>query len=335
MDAEARRWLEDSLLQDGRPRLATAKAIELVKSQPPAFQIAILMACVERLPILREGWSERDVFRMGEQLYAVAAKLYDPKLPFQEADLCRLLRNSRHDCGHGCDVQAPLDLAMSYLADHDASHELLSAVAAYCDGLKGIGSIQAQTVKRKASILLLLDRSGTLGRRSKGAWSRCFTSDLEAMRADERRAWQALLLSFKLNERVELPNTFRKLAQKFISGLGEEQMLSRMEHWWPASGSVCKLDTGGSHLLKHLVWLLETVNGESAFKPRCHQLVCRLSDVEWKPKQPAAKVVCAAANYLVTLPRSIAWEPLQRLRTMAPSRDDWIRELVEEYDKNT
>ena len=48
-----------------------------------------------------------------------------------------------------------------------------------------------------------------------------------------------------------------------------------------------------------------------------------------------SKVVCGAANYLVKLPRSIAWEPLQRLRTMAPSRDHWIRQLVEEYDKNS
>lgn len=334
MNTEARRWLEDSLFRDGRPRLATAKAIELVKSQSPAFQVAILLDCVQRLPMLRQAWSDREVFRMGEQLYAVASKLYDPRLPFQEADLCNLLRNSQHECGHGCDVQAPLDLAMSYLADHDASHELLSAVAAYSDRLKGIGSIQAQTIKRKVSILLLLDCSGTLGTRTKNAWSRCFTNDVEVMQADERRSWKSLVLSFKLNERVELPNTFRKVAQKFNSDVGEEQMLSRMERWWPVAGSVCRLDTGGSHLLKHLVWLLETVNGESAIKPRCHQLVCRLSDVEWKPKQPAAKVVCAAANYLKTVPRSIAWGPLQRLRTMAPSRENWICELVEKYDEN-
>jgi formylglycine-generating enzyme required for sulfatase activity len=80
MNIEVRRWLENSLLQDGRPRLATANAIELARSQSPAFQFAILMACVERLPILRDGWSDHEVFRMGEQLYAVASKLYDPKL---------------------------------------------------------------------------------------------------------------------------------------------------------------------------------------------------------------------------------------------------------------
>ena len=334
MDAQAHRWLEQNLIQDGQPRLTTPNAIKLVKSQPPAFQTAILKACVEMLPMLREQWSDRDVFRTGEQLYAIASKLYDPRLPFEGPDISELLRSSRHDCGHGCDVQAPLDLAMSHLSSHDASHEVLSAIAAYAESLKGINSIQAQTAKRKASILLLLDRTGTLGRRRKGAWSCRFTNDLEGMQSEERQAWQGLVISFKLNERVELPNTWRKVAHKFIARVGEDEILSRLDDWWPSSGIACVLDTGGSHLLKHFVWLLETVGEGSALKPRCHQLVCALSDVEWKPLQPAAKVVCAAANYLAKLPRSVAWESLHKLRTMAPSREHWIRELVEQYEKN-
>ncbi len=61
---------------------------------------------------------------------------------------------------------------------------------------------------------------------------------------------------------------------------------------------------------------------------------CALADVEWKPVQPAAKVVCAAASYLAKLPKWVAWESLQKLRAKAPSREHWIRELIEEYEKN-
>lgn len=330
-DLSASRWLEENLIENGRAQLNTPEAIELVRSQPPAFQVAILKACVAKLPVLRERWSEPEVFRTGEQLYEIAVTLYDPKLPFEGADIGEILRTSQHGCGHGCDVQGPIDLAMSHLSHHDASHELLSAIAEYAAGLKGIGSIQAQTVKRRVSILLLLDASGSLGRRQKAAWSRQFTSDLQAMQAEERRAWQGLVVSFKLNERSELPKTWRKVAQKFIASIGEEQVVSRLGQWWPAAGSVCKLDTGGSHLLKHFVWLLETVDEASAVKPQCDQLVCDLAEVEWKPKQPAAKVVCAAAHYLVKLPKAKAWEPLQKLPAMASSREDRVRELVENY----
>ena len=331
---DAQQWLEECLIQDGRARLKTPEAIALVKSQAPEFQIAILRVCNETLPLLRERWSEREVYQAGEQLYTITGHLYDSKLPFEEPDLCALLRSSQHSCGHGCDVQAPLDLAIAHLTKHDASDEMLTAIADYAKRLKGIGSIQAQTIKRKVSILLLLDRTGKLDKRPKAAWSRCFTRGLGELPAEQRRAWQRLVLSFKLNEQSALPKTWRKVAEKFISELGADRVFAQLENWWPEPGSVCKLDTGGSHLLKHFVWLLEAVD-DSELKPKCHQLVCALSQLEWKPQQPAAKVLCAAAQYLTRLPRSVAWEPLQRLTTMAPSREVWLRDLVAEYDKQS
>ena len=327
----AHRWLDQSLAIDGRPRLGTPEAIELVESQPVQLQIAILKACVERLPVLRERWSEGDIYELGEQLYTIAHRLYCRDLPLDESDICDILCLSKHDCGHGADVGAPVDLAVSYMSRNDVSPRLLSALSTYVDGLKGIGSIQAQNVKRKASLVFLLDREDVLGRKHRNVWSQQFTSDLAAMDADERHAWQSLVLTFKLNDRSKLPNTWRKIAQSFARRLGEGEMISRIAGWWPKKGAICRLDTGASHLLKHFVWLIEAVDDVSPFKPTCHELVCALSTVQWKPNQPAAKVVCAAAHYLVKLPMEVAWEPLQALCATASSREEKVRQLATQY----
>jgi hypothetical protein len=324
-------WLDERLVNRRRPRMDTPKAIELVESQPASLQVAILKACVERLPALRAQWSDRDTYACGEQLYMIASRLYGKDLPLGNRDICDILCLSKHGCGHGTDVAAPVNLAVAFMSNNDVSSSLLLALATYVDGLKGVGSVQAQNVKRRASILYLLDRDDVLQHNRKLVWSRQFTNDLVGMDDNERRAWQSLVLSFKLNDRSELPNTWRQVAQSFAGQLGASKMVSRIAGWWPEKNAVCRLDAGASHLLKHFIWLLEAVDDVSVHKPTCHELVCSLSTVEWKPKQPAANVVSSAAHYLVKLPTELAWDPLKNLCSVASSRKEKVDHLVGQY----
>ena len=239
-DAVGRQWLDRQLLLNGRRHLGNAEAMELVEAEDTSLQIAILKACVARLPALRERWSESNVYELGEQLYFIAGKLYDAKLPFAEQDLCDILRLSKHGCGHGTDVSSPIELAAAHMANHEFSPDLLCAVSAYIDGLKGIGSIQAKTAKRRAAILFLLDRSDVLGMpgKNKKVWSQRFTSDLATMAPGERREWERFVLTLKLQERSDLPNTWRTVAESFLSRLVKEYAsLHKIEFDVPESAS--------------------------------------------------------------------------------------------------
>jgi hypothetical protein len=66
-------------------------------------------------------------------------------------------------------------------------------------------------------------------------------------------------------------------------------------------------------LLKHLVWLLSVLGTLKDLEPKCVELVCRLTDLDWKPRERAQKVMIAAALYLRSFPPEVSRAALERL----------------------
>ncbi len=295
--AEAAAWLARAL--DGPAALSA-----LARTERPELQIAIVRAAVEQMPELRRS---RDYAR-GARLYELATTLYGAKLPWRDADIADLLRSARHDCGHGADVSAPIDLAIRHARKHGLTDELAAAVQSYMAELTGLSTATASATKRKAAFLLVLagddqSRSG----KAKPCWSRHIRAAIGALPPKEALAWADALLHMPVNDRAEMPAGWTRRASSFVRDLGADRVLALLESCWPgADGSTrVVVQTAGTHLLKGFVSLLElAAEASPAESGRADDLVGRLSVLDYEPRERAAKVVLAAALYFSRRPHA-------------------------------
>jgi hypothetical protein len=271
-------------------------------------------------------------YYIGSVLYAMACTLYRRRLPYSETDICQILGLSRHECGHGSDVTPPFDMAVRYARQHGLSTELLFALKEFIKGLQGISSIQATQLKRKGGLLFVLDPESTGSRMS--CWSDRFRVGLLEQTPEEQAKWRQLVLSMTVNELYQVPKGWRREAARWVEDLGPSIVVQRLFEWWPDPkiSTVWPIQTGGSHLLKHFIWLLGVTAVVHELEPACIELVCRLSELDWKPYQRAQKVMIAAAYYLSSFPPDVSWPALQRLShwaSFAPdgTKNSKIREI--------
>jgi hypothetical protein len=141
-----------------------------------------------------------------------------------------------------------------------------------------------------------------------------------------------------INEIYLLTKTWHREAAKFVEDLSPPVVVQRLSTWWPTptESIVWPIQTGGSHLLKHFIWLLSVTSDMSELAPECAELVCRLSELDWKPRQRAQKVMIAAAYYLRSFPPEVSWPALQRLSHWSSSSPDGtagnkIRDILHTY----
>lgn len=343
-NAEAHRWLSQHL-SEVMPTLQAntfppdiGPLLTRVSHLSPAFQIGVLRASIERLPWYREHSAlGRDLnWKRGTVLYELVCHLYKRKLPYSESDIREILRLSRHSCGHGSDVAPPFDILLAHARRNGITAELLDAAHAFLGGLKGVKSAKAWNLKRKGAVLFLLDPRQRTGKEAQACWSDCVRQGLVTLPPDELRHWQSLVLDMNLHEQQRMPQSWRRIAQRFLTELGAEHVVARLSEWWPGDGqlSCWPIQTGGSHLLKHLVWLLETVPETHEAKPNCDQLIRRLALLDWKPAERAFKFQIATAWYLAARPPVVAWEALQRLASAPGDSEGRIRGIVQDFSQD-
>jgi len=280
------------------------------------MQIAVLKTCIGGMVRLREqepdrGKAFRINYDIGGVVYGIANDLLRRPLPFSERDICEILEATRHDCGHGGDVTPPFDLALAYARKHRLSAELLDALKLYVGRLQGLKSILVQGVKRRAELLFTLD--ATCGK--KGCWSERFREGLSNLPESQQEDWRAMVVQMDAVEFSRNKKDWKAKAPQAIETLGAKHILKSLSAWWPrpCGTPVCPLETGGSYLLQHFVWLLEVIAEEKRHARSCDSLIVQLSKLDWKPRERAQKVMVAAAQYIEQRPPSVAWSAIQRL----------------------
>jgi hypothetical protein len=330
----ARAWV-DQLLAAVRTREPSPERVRLMAEAttlPAAMQVGVLRECVQRMPAFRAG-DDRAAYEAGSALYQVACRLYGRKLPLEESDVCALLLTSRHTCGHGADVAPPLDVARAYMQKHGFSEPVIAASREFIEGLRGVGSSQAQFAKRRAAIMLLADPQETP--EAESGWAAHFRAGLRDLPAAERGEWQRLILEMKANDVYLPPAVWQKPAQRLLAALSPQVVLGHIDRWIPLDGhrTSATVRTGGSHLLKHLVWLLDALSTEEEEEllPACDALIGRLAAVDWTPKDRAAKFMIAAAYSASRRPPEVAWAPLQQLLQWSGQDSRKIGKVVREY----
>ena len=145
--------------------------------------------------------------------------------------------------------------------------------------------------------------------------------------------WQRLILNMKANDVYLPPEVWKKHSRRILSELGHPGTLASIE-WWIGGGDdpeyAC-VRTGASHVLKHLVWLIDEISLDHACMSACDTLAVRLTAIDWTPKDRAAKFMIAASYYLARRPPEVAWGPLQQLARWNGDPSGKIPEVVREY----
>jgi hypothetical protein len=294
---------------------------------PLKLQIGLLKSCLELMVRLREqrknepstewGKDQHVRYDIGGVVYGIAIDLFRRPLPFSERDICGILETARHDCGHGGDVTPPFDLALNYAREHDLSVGLLAALRVYVDGLKGLQSIIVQGVKRKAALVFTLDNK----RGKQCCWSQRFRDGVSELPQSQQKKWRAMVLQMDAAEFGRNEKHWKAKVPQFIETFGAKYILVCLSAWWPSPvrAPVCPIETGGSYLLQHFVWLLDVIAQQKRYAPRADSLIVQLSKLDWKPRERGQKVVVAAARYLERRPPVVGWSGLQALNAWSES----------------
>jgi hypothetical protein len=323
---------ETSAPQAGQLLLRTAMEL------PTNTRIPLHKEAVARLPLVRARSNDLHAWHKGTALYDLACGLYQEQLPYTEEDILALLTSSKHDCGHGADVKAPFEAAITWARVHGVTPAWLAAVRTFIEGLQGIRSVKANDLKTNGGLVLLLDSEP-------GSTSRChselFRRDLAALPPAERAAWQRLVLHMSTAMGARTPKGFDIQAAAFIALVGTDRVVECLHRWLPRPDTPCRLETAGSHLLRNLVWLLLVMSRDGAAATACDELVDRVIRADIIPEQLGKKVALACAVYFAQRPLAVGRRPLEALlaRTeamdKAASDSDGIRKIVLEYVART
>ena len=332
MPDNASAWL-DALLErvQGSNAAQRRDLAQEAATLPPAVQIGVLRECVRRMPSLKSDDYHSPEYAAGSVLYDIACLLYAQKLPYTEDDVCALLEASEHTCGHGGDVTPPLDIAHAYLRKHGFSERIVGAVRVYLANLRGVGSSRANSAKRRAAIMLLADPTELP--HAESGWTAYFRSLLRDLPGNERRAWQRFILAMKANDVYVQPVSWRKSSNELLTAVSPRGALARAAGWIRVGDNAALrvIKTGGSHTLKHLVWLLAAIGEDQALRTSCDELVADLAKTDWTPKERATKFMKAAAYYLVERPPDVAWSALNALSAWNGDADEKLRGIIQRY----
>jgi hypothetical protein len=266
--------------------------------------------------------------RWQEFLAQLARSLYAPNLPFEEADLIRMVEGHRRYVAlwsFGAE-----ELVGAFLATHDLSPDLGNELRRFQAELKGGGGqgrypsqASYQSAVQQVHMMLWHDEGDALdpGR----CWSDLVRGDLRAMLGPRKAAWKALFRHIKGNAPAKPSPSWRKEAEKRLAALGldefRERFFARLAPF--ERGEPQSLSVAGSHVLRGLLWYAALAND-----PRVVATALTLLDAKWKAKRNVDKTMVALVSVLETLAPAEAWPALARLQQRWPTTGGQIERLL-------
>ena len=254
-------------------------------------QISLLKAAVALMPTYRGTTSED--WATGSLLYAAAVQLYRAKPSVTEADLCEILAAADHDCGHGGDTQASLDLAIDYMLRRGYTPALGTAIAQLVANLPSSNAVQVQLLRRRANLLSVLTPWPAPANGKPMPWIDTVGHRIAELDEHEQSQWQRLVLQMKLAEQHRVSARWRKVASAFVEALGTDRVLGRLREFWPEPGSRVCLERSGAQILKHFIWSLSVLPREEG-----EPLACAVATMTWDRPKPPMAVLKPAVLYL-------------------------------------
>jgi hypothetical protein len=291
--------------------------------------VSLIRAIHRRIAwIASEERSLSEPRRWQEFLAQLARNLYAPNLPFEEADLIRMLEGHRRYVAlwsFGAE-----ELVGAFLATHDLSPDLGNELRRFQAELKGGGGqgryqsqASYQSAVQQVHMMLWHDEGDAL--EPARCWSDLVRGDLRAMTGARKTAWRALFRHIKANAPAKPSPSWRKEAEKRLAAVGLDEFCERFFAWLAPCerGEPQTLTVAGSHVLRGLLWYAALAND-----PRIAATALALVDAKWKAKRNVDKVMVALVSVLETLAPAEAWPVLVRLQQQWPTTSGQIERLL-------
>ena len=143
------------------------------------------------------------------------------------------------------DAKPPVELAVKYGQAHGLTPRLLSALRTFAEGLTGVGSVQANHVKRMIALVQVLD-PGRAPRRGEACWSDAVAQVLTGVPEAERIAWHSFVLGLPLSDQWTPGQRWIAEAARLVGAVGPSTSVDRLAAWWPdPSAATVPIRTGG------------------------------------------------------------------------------------------
>ncbi|MFT3772770.1 MAG: hypothetical protein QM820_45855 [Minicystis sp.] len=297
----------------------------MARPRGTAADVETLIELVRRLPQLRAAARKQPdsgAWAEGEEAYARVCDLYQRELPWTIATATSLLQAAAHDCGHGGDVQPPVDIARDLLIQQSPNEALLRAVEAYAEGLRAATGVIAQRTKGIAALLMLLDAARP--------------SSVGALFSGPRGArWRKVLGIVSFNGGQVQRAEAAKVAT-LVAEIGPAQVVADVESLLPCPAT---LSVAESQIWKYLVVAVaKAAERDAGLAVRVDAIVRTLTGTAWKKPDVALKIMMEGAVYLASrdgalheLTRIEAWFDALPRRKNEPPPPSKVRDMVEAY----
>jgi hypothetical protein len=277
--------------------------------------------------ILRRAWIAQNANDIAQpalwrdRLHYIRAHLYDAKLPFTAADLCRLMLV--------CDAYLRLiPCLVEYFKQHGLTPELSAALrqfrARYHESVGGVyGQGEHQLGLQRLNMLLWHDEWDELD--AEACWSERIRRDYRAMAGERRARWRALLHHIRGDAGSKPPKPWANEAGKRLAAVGIDDFRAMTRGWFDAfrASDPLRLSLAGSHVLKGLLWYVALAQNAAAT-----EAALWLLDARWKPKRNVDKAMVALAVVIDTMPAEEAWQALLRLQERWGASEGQIEKLL-------
>ena len=306
-----------------KPNAVAGAGVERLRKQFSERELIELITVI----IMRKAWialnandiAQSTLWRV--RLHYIRAHLYDAKLPFTAADLCRLMPV--------CDAYPPLiDCLVEHVRRHGVTPKLCAEMrrfrTRYHDSVGGVYGQGADLLAlQRFNMLLWHDEWDTLDADS--CWSETVRRDYRAMTGERRAKWRALLHHIRGDAGSKPAKPWMKEAQKRLAAVGVEDFRAMIRGWFEAfrAPEPVKLSLAGSHVLKGLLWYGALVRDAAV-----NEAALWLLDADCKPKRNADKVMVALAVLIDTMPVEEAWQALLRLQERWGASQGQIEKLL-------
>ena len=305
------------------PYTAAGPGVERLKKQFSERELIELITVI----IMRRAWVALNANEIAQstlwriRLHYIRAHLYDAKLPFTAADLCRLMPV----CDH---YLALIDCLVEHVRQHGVAPELCAEMrrfrTRYQESVGGVYGQGADLVGlQRLNMLLWHDEWDALDPES--CWSERVRRDYRAMTGEHRARWRALLHHIRGDAGSKPAKPWMKEAQKRLAAVGVEDFRAMIRGWFEAfrAPRPVKLSLAGSHVLKGLLWF-----GAVARDPAVNEAALWLLDADCKLKRNADKVMVALGVLIDTMPVEEAWQALLRLQERWGASQGQIEKLL-------
>jgi hypothetical protein len=197
-----------------------------------------------------------------------------------EAQALTILTVAHHYCGHGSDVNPPLDLALGFFKDRPYSFKLFDAASCYRDCLRKVRAIAALNTRRRLIWILWHDPRKI----ERTCHTRHIQIALREMSEPKRTNWEMLFRHSSLSLGAKSGKQWLQKSRELLERIGIDEFIERLNNWFTFPEEAITVGNAGCAMMRTLIWCGLAANDERALP-----ILRRLKKASWKKSSAGAR----------------------------------------------